>query len=51
LIRYLVVPPITIVLVTEMASTFLWVSGLFALSRLSNVIVTLAFVTPACPRL
>lgn len=49
--RYLLVPPNTICLVTDICAYSSKPMGLFFLSLLSNTMVTLAFVTPACPRL
>ena len=49
--RYLLVPPKTICLVTDIWAYSSKPIGDFFLSRLSKHIVTLAFVTPACPLL
>lgn len=49
--RYFEVPPSTICLVTDICAYSSKPMGDLDLSRLSNTIVTLALVTPACPRL
>ena len=51
LMRYLLRPPITTCLETVISSNVSYPSGLWRLSTLLKVMVTVALVTPACPPL